>query len=74
MSQGRMVLANLVHRRLNRLGDGGAGTLRIGTDLTVPATESESSRQFTAEPVNFCLGLSCPGQIMAMLGLCKRGV
>ena len=68
-----MVLANLVHSRLDRFGDGGAGTLCIGTDLTVPAAESDSRRQFTAEPVDFRPGLGGTGQVMAALGVCKRG-
>ena len=68
-----MVLANLVHSRLDRFGDGGAGPFRIGTDLTVPATESDSRRQFTAKPVNFCPSLGCTSQVMAALGVCKRG-
>jgi hypothetical protein len=74
MPEGRMVLANLVHSRLDRFGDGGAGALRIGTDWTVPAAESESRRQFAAEPINFCLGLGGTGQVMAALCLGKRGV
>ena len=61
MPQSRMVLANLVHSRLDCFGDGGAGPFRIGTDLTVPATESDSRCQFTAEPVNFCPSLGCTG-------------
>ena len=63
----------LVYSRLDRLGDCGVGTLYIGIDLTVPAAKSES-RQFTIEPVNVCLDLSCTSQIMAALGLGKRGV
>ena len=73
MPQGWMGLANLMHSRLARLGDGGAGSLRIGTDLTAPSAKSEGSRQFIAEPVNFRLGLGRTDQVMTALRLCKRG-
>jgi hypothetical protein len=73
MPEGRMVLANLVHSGLDRFGDGGAGPLRIGTDLPVPAAEAVRRRQFSAEPVHFRLGLGGTAQVMATFRLGKRG-